>query len=307
MTKRIILLSIVSALLAVAAGAKDRPYTPPRLSDGKPDLQGVWIASNITPLARPNGIDALVITSEQARQITARAIARDEDRTKPTEPTEYFDNRGVERVRGEYRSSIIVDPPDGKLPTKPEYGSIFTNVLGGPTVLDGPEPRPASERCLPALTAIPPMLAWPSNSLLQFVQTADAMVIYAEALHDARVIRVNGKHTPAIHSWLGDSIGHWEADTFVVTTKYFHPYSHARLAPDYAFLISDQATVTERFTRVSADELFYEFTVDDPVYYTRPWRGESHFLRSADRIYEYACHEGNYSLPSILRAPQQAR
>ena len=150
------------------------------------------------------------------------------------------------------------------------------------------------------------MLSWPSNTLRQVVQTGNAIVIYAEGLHDARIIRLDAKHVPeAITSWLGDSIGRWEGDTLVVETKYFHPHFHARLTPEYFFLISSQATVMERFTRVSADELFYEFTVDDPVYYTRPWRGESHFLRSTERIFEYACHEGNYSLPSILQAARQ--
>jgi len=269
-------------------------------------MQGIWTATNLTPLTRPAGFDSLVITREQAATIEARVRARDEDRTQPTEPTEFYDERGVERVRGELRSSIIVDPPDGTLPTKPNYAPALTAAARGPAVLDGPEGRPPSERCLPSVPAQPPMLSWPSNTLRQVVQTGNAIVIYAEGLHDARIIRLDAKHVPeAITSWLGDSIGRWEGDTLVVETKYFHPHFHARLTPEYFFLISSQATVMERFTRVSADELFYEFTVDDPVYYTRPWRGETHFLRSTERIFEYACHEGNYSLPSILQAARQ--
>jgi len=147
------------------------------------------------------------------------------------------------------------------------------------------------------------MLPWPSNSLWQWVQTRDVILIYAEALHDARVIRIDSRHAPAaVTSWLGDSIGWWEGDSLVVETKHFPPTDHGRLSPYHAYLLSHEATVTERFKRTSANELQYDFTVADPVYYTQPWKGEAHFTRTTDRSYEYACHEGNYTLLSVLQA-----
>lgn len=259
--------------------------------------------TNLTPLVRPAGIDTLVITPEQAAAIENRAQARDENRAIPTEPTEYFDHQRVERIRGELRSSLIVDPLDGKLPVTEEFTKTFAALRATRAASEGPETRTAFERCLPTLTAQPPMLPFQSNALWRVVQTKDIVMIQAEAINDARVIRMNAKHAPAtIASWLGDSIGWWEDDTLVVESKYFHSRYPGRFSPDHSFLISDQATVTEWFSRIADDEILYQFKVDDLVYYTAPWRGETHFLRTNDQVFEYACHEGNYSLPSILRA-----
>ena len=299
---------VIVLLLAstIDATAREQRYRPARLHDGRPDLQGVWAATNLTPFTRPKNIEALIITPEQARQIERQRLAEEEDRTTPTEPTEYFDTRRIERVDGELRSSIIIDPPNGQLPGNAQLAEAFRRFRIGMAAPIGPESRAPSERCLPAPTAQPPLMPWPSNSLVQIVQTAGIVAIHAEAIHDARIIRINAKHAPAaMTSWLGDSIGWWDGDAFVVQTKHFHPDYPVRSAPGYRFLISSQAVVTERFTRLSKDELLYEFTVDDPIYYTQTWRGESHFLRTTDPIFEYACHEGNYSLPSMLEAARQ--
>lgn len=299
---------LIALLLAstVDVTAREQRYRPTRLHDGHPDLQGIWAATNLTPFTRPKNIEALIITPEQARQIERQLLSEEEDRATPTEPTEYFDARRIERVRGELHSSIVIDPPTGQLPGNAQFAAAFKRFRIGMAAPIGPESRVPSERCLPAPTAQPPLMPWPSNSLLQIVQTAEVVAIHAEAIHDARIIRLNAKHAPAtITSWLGDSIGWWDGETLVVQTKHFHPDYPVRAAPTYGFLISSQAAVTERFTRLSKDELFYEFTVDDPTYYTQTWRGESHFLRTTDRIYEYACHEGNYSLPSMLEAARQ--
>jgi hypothetical protein len=170
------------------------------------------------------------------------------------------------------------------------------------TAFDNPEERPAIERCL-ASNGAPPMQPKPESNLYQFVQTPATTVIMSEFINDARMIRMNQRHSPAaITSWLGDSVGWWEHDTLVVETKYFAPNSSVRMNARYVFLVSPDTTVIERFTRVSTDELNYVFTVSDPTFYTRAWTGETHWLRSNDRIFECGCHEGNYSLRNVLEA-----
>jgi len=136
-----------------------------------------------------------------------------------------------------------------------------------------------------------------------FVQIARTTVIVSETIHDVRIVRMNGTHSPAaVTSWLGDSVGWWEHDTLAVETKYFSSSGFVRLTRRHVFLVSPKTTVLERFTRVSDHELNYVFTVSDPTYYTRSWTGETHLLRSNQKMYEYACHEGNYSMRNILEA-----
>ena len=143
----------------------------------------------------------------------------------------------------------------------------------------------------------------PEGNFYQFVQTPGTTVIMSEISHDARIVRMNSTHSPAaLTSWLGDSIGWWEKDTLVVETKYFAPNSAVRMNSRYLFMVSPQTTVMERFTRVSEHELNYVFSVSDPTYYTRVWTGETHLLRSKERMFECACHEGNYSMRNILEA-----
>jgi hypothetical protein len=292
----------VCGLLAVAAAAQAGEYRPPRLADGQVDLQGVWSHRNITPLERPEQFQSLIITRAEAAQLQAKILAKSEDLSRPAEPSVYFWDRGVEAIRGEYRSSIIVEPADGKIPGndlfKARAKAVGASVL---SAFDGPEARPGSERCLSAISAAPPVSVVPAADLRQIVQTSNAIVIASEELHEARVIRMNAKHaSPSVVSWLGDSIGWWEGETLVIETKYFAPTSGERAGPSHVFLVGPDTTVTERITRVSADELSYVFTVEDPGYYTRPWKGETRFGRSGEPILEYACHEGNYSLTYAL-------
>ena len=170
------------------------------------------------------------------------------------------------------------------------------------SALDNPEQRPPLERCVGSNGA-PPMQPNPEGNYYQFVQTPDTTVIVSEVSHDARIVRMNSRHSPAaITSWLGDSIGWWEKDTLVVETTNFAPHSAVHMNGRYLLLVSPQTTVIERFTRVSEQELNYVFTVSDPTYYTRSWTGETHLLRSKDRMFEFACHEGNFSLRNILEA-----
>ena len=292
----------VCGLLAFTAAAQAGNYRPPRLPDGQIDLQGVWSHKNITPLERPADVKSFVLLREEAAQLQAKILAKSEDLSRPAEPSEYFWERGIEAIRGEYRSSIITDPADGKIPANDHFKAL-AKVTGGAvlTAFDGPEQRPGSERCLAAISSAPPVTVVPAADLRQIVQTSQSIVIASEELHEARVVRMNSRHVPpAIVSWLGDAIGWWEGETLVIETKYFAPTSAPRAGPASLFFVGPQTTVTERITRISADELSYVFTVEDPTYYTRPWKGETRFGLSSDQLLEYACHEGNYSLGNAL-------
>lgn len=299
-------LACAAALTVCASLGDAAEYRPPRLADGRPNLQGVWDHTNATPLERPPGFATLVIDAEQAAALEQLSLKFTEDRSVPTEPTEYFNERRVLPIRGELRSSIIVDPPDGRIPGTPEFKEWQVRARAAVmNALDGPEQRPTSERCLGNPAAQPPALYNPGTNLRQIFQTQDAVVIVAEVMGFARIVRLNAIHAPAaVTSWSGDSIGSWEGDTLVVETRYFTPSDTGRVAgppPGIAFRVSSGTIVTERITRVSDDELNYVFTVDDPAHYKRPWTGETHFMRTDDRMLEYACHEANYSLRFILQ------
>ncbi|HET9449017.1 MAG TPA: hypothetical protein VFO35_22290 [Steroidobacteraceae bacterium] len=288
--------ALTTLLVIVTASAST--YTPPRLEDGRPDLQGNWVAYNRTPLARPDWLTELYITEAQAREIEARGAARERDLSVPNETPEFFDERRVARIGGKLRSSIIIDPPDGRIPGTPlmrEKIQAFRKQNNED--MDGPERRPLWERCLSSWASHPPMLAIGFTNLHQIVQTSDAVVFHSESLHDARILRLTGAHPPAaVDSFGGASIARWNGDTLEVETRNFKPDQNR--AGD--FLISSQTVVVERFTLTSHDELNYRFTISDPVHYTQPWTGETQYLRSNEPIFEDACHEGNYSLKHIL-------
>jgi hypothetical protein len=280
------------------AAASPTPYRASRLPDGQIDMQGIWKNSNLTPLERPQAFTQLTITAADAARLKAEysvAMAN-----IPDDPGRDLD-RSFEPIRGELRSSLIIDPDDGKIPwndlykDKPE--ALRRAVL---SAFDNPEQRPALERCLGS-TAAPPMQPAADNNVYQIVQTPGTTAIVSEFIHDVRLIRMNSTHSPAvITSWLGDSVGWWEHDTLVVETKNFSLSSAVRLGSRYLFLVSPQTNVVERFTLVSDNELNYVFTVTDPTYYTRSWTAETHLLRSNVKLYEIACHEGNYSMRGIL-------
>jgi hypothetical protein len=218
-------------------------------------------------------------------------------------------------VNGERRTSIIVDPPDGRVPplTPEARARAAANRLPRPTSdatestdpgleppgsYDDPERRPLGERCLLGFgsTSGPPALPdYFYNNLHQIVQTAEAVVIVSEMVHDARIIRIGGEHLPkTIRKWMGDSVGNWEGDTLVVDTTNFTDKTRFRGS-------SENLRVVERFSRVDANTLLYRFTIDDPTTWTKPWTGEFTWPATTDLMYEYACHEGNYALGDILR------
>jgi hypothetical protein len=200
-------------------------------------------------------------------------------------------------VRGEKRTSLIVDPPDGRIPalTAEAQQRASARADARRQHADGPEDRSLGERCL-MFNAGPPMLPGPYNNYVQIFQTPDHVAINNEMIHDARVVPLDrSPHVPSvIRRWQGDSRGRWEGATLVVDTTNFTDKTNFRGASEKLHLI-------ERFTRVDADTLLYEFTVDDPSSFVKPWSAALPMRRTSDRIFEYACHEGNYALTGILQ------
>lgn len=198
--------------------------------------------------------------------------------------------------------------PDGLIPGNDLYKQHFAHALASVlNAMDGPEQRPAPERCLASQTTQPPIMSIRSGvNLHQIVQTADSFVFTSEFVNTARIVRLSSRRMPAVvTTWLGDSIGRWEGDTLVVETRGFTPSDRFRIGVAGSFLVSPQTVVTERFARVAHDRIDYTFTVDDPTYYTQPWTGESHFMRRDEPMLEYACHEANYSLIHILEGARE--
>jgi len=288
---------------------------------------GIWTNASITDLQRSPRYDALVIPPEDLARVTAShpqnvRLATD-DNLQPGELLDGSDldmGRGYNAfwidpgttfglVKGEYRTSWVVEPDNGRIPYS-EQGQVlrreFREKFSGN---DGPEGRSLGERCLIGFggTGGPPMLNVLYNNHYQFVQTPDYLMIMVEMNQDARIIPItepgSARHRPReLQQWLGDSIGWWEGDTLVVETVSLHPQQ----AGGGQIPLSDQGKIIERFSRYSESQILYEFEVQDPVYYTQSWRGEMSFNSSDSRIYEYACHEGNYGLPGILAGERRA-
>ena len=315
----------------------------PRTASGHPDLSGMYDIATLTPLTRPSGLgDRLSLTDAEAKAIAQATAARMAATNQASDPnraappaggdgsegpagnvggynTVWTDiGTGAFKIDGQYRTSIIVDPVNGRLPpmtpearakgaarakyNRPNRGDAFwiaEGIVPGP--YDDPELRPTAERCLLAFgaSAGPPALPVMYNNLKQIVQTKDHVMILNEMVHDARVVRLNSQHEPPeIRRWLGDSIGHWEGDTLVVDTTNFNDQPALGSADRNLHVI-------ERFTRVDAKTLRYKFTVDDPTVWTKPWTGEIVWPATDARMYEYACHEGNYSFAGILRGARR--
>jgi hypothetical protein len=303
---------------AAAPRAKAKTWTVPRTPDGHPDLQGIWTNATITPLERPAAMAGkATLTDAEAAELEKKGA---EELAKVDGASEHpllaaagsngtggynvlFIDRGTEfaRVDGVKRTSLVVDPPDGKVPPmKPEARQrVGSGGFGG---LNSVKDRPLAERCLLGFgsTSGPPMLPVLYNNNYQIVQTADNVMILVEMVHDVRIIRINGTHpAPDVRQWLGDSIGHWEGDSLIVDTTNFTSRTRFRGSSENLHLI-------ERFTRTAADTILYRATIDDPATFTRQWALEYPFVATTGPIYEYACHEGNYSLTDILGGARKA-
>jgi len=314
-------LAVMATTTAVAA-----EYKVPRLPNGVPDLQGLWTNGSATPFERDaKSGDRRSYTQAEADAIREAARARLEADAKPADPNAkqeagalppvgnynlFWTERGDSPVliNGEYRTSMIVDPPNGRMPAMTKEAQERRRAARVKTFgqADGPEQRSLGERCILSFgsSAGPPMLPTMYNSTYQIYQTPDTVVFLAEMVHDARIVRIGGQHGPSsIKKWLGDSVGRWEGDTLVVVTKNFRAEQSFRGT-------SEDAVFTERFTRVSTDKIVYSFTVEDPKTFVAPFTAELTFDSYPGNVYEYACHEGNYGLPGIImgaRADEEAK
>ncbi len=310
---RVLLLASGALLpLAMPLTAQETDYEVPRTAFGVPDLQGTWNIATVTMLERDAKFNGkLVITPEEAIEIGQTGESYLDNLTaEGDEPdvggynTFWMDpGERMAEINGEIRTSIIVDPEDGRLPWDADgRRAAFASRANPLGQFAGPESRPLGERCMVGFGSSggPPMLPVLYNNHSQIVQTPDYVMILAEMNHDARIIRMRDSKHMERQPWMGDSIGWYEGDTLVVETTNFHPQQSFRASLRHFIYLSPDAVVTERFTRLSDDKILYRFTVDDPKVYTQPWVGELPMNAVEDRIYEYACHEGNYALPGIL-------
>jgi hypothetical protein len=288
-----------------ANGAK--ASTVPRTADGRPDLQGTWTNATLTPFERPNEFAGKeFFTEKEAAEFTKRVLDQSNRDRRGATPQEdvngayneaWFD-RGT-KVASNLRTSIVVDPADGRVPplTLEARAANAARAAVQRRTPEGPEDFPLPVLCIQWPQAGPPMVPGPYNNYYQIVQTRDTVAIEVEMIHDARIIPLNGRpHLPsAFRQWMGDSVGHWEDDTLVVDTSNFTDKTHYRGSDQNLHLV-------ERFTRTGADTIQYRFTVNDPTAFTRPWTGEIIMSKVPGPLYEYACHEANYSLGNMLSA-----
>jgi hypothetical protein len=281
----------------------------PRTPDGHPDLEGVWTNSTLTPLEHLREFEGKQsITEAEATAYEKQNLERgsrdrrdggaeaDVDRAY----NELFFDRGSQlaRIGGSIRTSMIIDPPDGKIPALTPAAQKRMEAMRAYARLhpaDEPKDRSLAERCIYWRTSGPPMLPGPYNNLYQIYQTPGYVMIMSEMIHETRVIPLDGRPHLAsnIRKWMGDSVGRWEGDTLVVDTTNFTDKTRFQGS-------SENLHVVERFTRLDANTIAYKFTIDDPATFTKPWTAELPFNANPGPIYEYACHEGNYAMGDIL-------
>jgi hypothetical protein len=292
-TFRTIGFAAVAVGLAIVAAAQTRP--PARTPDNRPDLQGTWYFGSATPLERPKEFEGKpILTPDEAAAFEQREADRI-SRTPTVHPPEWLDY-GT-KVVPDLRSSLIVDPPDGRVPAlTPEARQRVASRAARRRAAEDPEAFPPHERCL-VFGAGPPILPGPYNNNLQIVQTRDTLVVVTEMIHDARIVPLDGRPPPPpqLRSWLGFSRGRWEGETLVIETTQFTDHTSLRGSDEHL-------RVVERFSLEGPDALRYEFTIENPTAFTRPWSGAYTMTRTTDLMYEFACHEGNYGLANMLQA-----
>lgn len=301
---------LLAWLVAASAAGPAVAATPPRKPWGAPDFEGLWTNATYTELERPKELKSLVLSPDDAAAWEAK-LARTGGVNVGDDPlgqasSEFPESgSGLLRVRGEVRSSLIVDPTDGKLPYSPAGKAAVGIDPERAANYDHPEARPDAERCLTSEAAGAPILPGPDTNVLQIVQTPDFIVFVSEKYHDARVVWLKRAFEPREGpSWLGQSVGRFEDDTLVVETANLR---EGRMEKSVGFYVTGTTRVVERFRRGAHGQIDYAFTVSDPTLFTQPWRGELVFTPSAGAIFEYACHEGNYSLVNILTAARLGR
>jgi len=301
----------LAVAFAAPAASQLRPvaqlkWTTPRTPDGHPDLQGIWSNATITPFQRPNELAGKEHFTEQEAVDYEKTFAIENNRDRRSSNAnadvrgaynEFWFDRGT-KVVPTRRTSLVVDPPDGKVPplTPAAQSAAAAREKIARRPPEGPEDLPPVVRCIVWPTVGPPMLPTAYNNNYQIMQVPGSVVILTEMIHDVRIIPLDGRpHLPAnIRQWMGDSRGRWEGNTLVVDTTNFTNKTN--------FSGSDENLhVIERFTRIGENTILYEFTIDDPTAFARPWKGEVPLTKAPGPIYEYACHEGNYALTDILK------
>ncbi|MGD2131763.1 MAG: hypothetical protein PVI23_03160 [Maricaulaceae bacterium] len=311
--------NIVEAAIAQAELYAERPddYEPPRMSNGKPNLQGNWSTASHTGMTRGRGFDSLVMSQEQAVQAIAQhpqnirqatddgqslddGLLNGADLARGRGYNSFWIDPGTSYavVKGEWRTSWITYPEDGQIPALTEEARAERAAMGGGrrgSGYDNPEERGLAERCIMLPVAGPPLGQYLYNNNISIVQTDDHVVIMAEMIHDARIVRLNAEHNDnGVQPWFGDSIGWWDGDTLVVETTDINPEQRRG-----RMFFSEDAVITERFSRWNDYQLLYEFAVEDPAY-EESWGGEISLNRNDDGVFEYACHEGNHGMVGIL-------
>jgi hypothetical protein len=303
--------AIVAGVVAVAvpvagqsSAAKPKPSsssTVSRTADGHPDLQGVWLFATLTPLQRPDNVAGRThITDEEIATIEERAGNRKE--TFGLFPDEA-------RYSWDKRSSLVVDPPDGKVPPMTPAGQKRQDVLSARRkAVEHPKDLPIYERCIVGFNAGPPIIPGGYNQHIQVVQTRDYVMLHVEMVHEARIIPLDGRpHLPnQLRQWNGSSRARWEGDTLVITSTNFKDATGTLMLDGnlartgIGWSPDENLKLTERFTRLDNDRMTYEFTIEDPTVWTKPWTAAIPLTRKDTNLYEYACHEGNHDFGFIL-------
>jgi hypothetical protein len=284
-------------------------YVAPRTPDGQPDLQGYWTNATYTPLQRPENVAAEFYTPEEYAEMLKTRAGNEEEQTEPgtTADVHYdFTQFGLDTsqstISQNLRTSLIVDPPDGRLPERvPGQSGGGRGGGGGDGQYDAVQNMPIGSRCIMMGGAGPPLMDAGYNANYQIVQSPGYVTILTEMIHDARIIPIDPHPVPPeeLRQWVGLSRGHWEGETLVVETSNFNgrrPFQGA----------GENMRVIERFTRVSEDHIDYAFTVEDETVWTRNWTANAPLTRTIGPIFEFACHETNFGIANILAGARQA-
>lgn len=299
---RLFLISAAVSMLSSLASAQEIPRT----EYGHPDLQGTYTYRTLTPLNRPPELaNKATLTVEEAKEWEAfennrqnRDLIVDTVGGAGYPPgvisyNEFWYERGIETI-DDRRTSLIYDPPDGKMPARNKAGQARATLVAQRRRLsEGPEARTLADRCLMSGGAGPPMIPGAYNNNIQLVQTKDHIMIVNEMIHRARIIRLDSEHHTKQLKWDGDSIASWDGDDLVIHTQHFYFDQNSRGS-------SPSMTLTERFSWVNENTLEYDFTIEDPLTWDQPWSARVPIRRTDMPLYEYACHEGNHGLAGIL-------
>jgi hypothetical protein len=298
-----------------ANASPSKKWSPPRTPDGKPDMQGIWDFRTVTPMERPPEFaNKATLTPEEAaayeRQVVQGRNA-DTNRDKQTSRgiingtpatadvalayNDFWWDRGT-KVVGNRRTSLVIDPPDGRIPALTPEAEKRVAILDDrrERPAEGPEDRSVGERCIMGFNAGPPWAPGGYNMNVQIVQVPGYVMLMNEMVHNARIVPLDNRPHGSVRQWAGTSRGRWEGDTLVVETKNFSNETSLRGS-------SPSMALTERFTLVDAQTLNYEFTVTDPATWTKPWTALIPMTKTSDQIFEYACHEANYGMTNLLK------